>query len=203
MFSTCPRFTEFDAYCPELTSIDRMFYTEDENIGKVPITRFRSQSTKIGNGYCAFLKCLYLESFEDELPMLSNGLYMFLEAILNKESALRILNSIPKVSGSHPMAIGIHVDHQADEEVVAAIENAQTKGWTLTVQWNGTATAQTASTFGLRKPPIYAKVGTMERSDGTTEQLLDWGHYVTDWEANGYMEFASVEEAKEYFNIGD
>jgi hypothetical protein len=85
--------------------------------------------------------------------------------------------------------------------VLAAIADAESKGWTLTVQWNGTATAQTASTFGLRKPPIYAKLGTMERLDGSTVSVLDWGHYVTNWEENGYQEFASVEEAEEYFNI--
>jgi hypothetical protein len=41
----------------------------------------------------------------------------------------------------------------------------------------------------------------MELPDGTTENFLDWGHYVTNWEENGYTEFASVEEAEQHFNI--
>lgn len=119
---------------------------------------------------------------------------------LNKESALRVLNSIPSfTSGNHPIVLGIHVDHQNDEEVLAAIANAEAKGWTLEVQWNGTPTSQASVTYGLRKPPIYAKVSEMERPDGTTERVLDWGHYVTD--PSGYEEFRSVEEAREYFNL--
>ena len=39
----------------------------------------------------------------------------------------------------------------------------------------------------------------MELPDGTTEQFLDWGHYVTD--PTGYEEFASVEEAREYYGL--
>ena len=147
-----------------------------------------------------------LVNVEMVFPKLKDGSNMFTGAILNKESVLRILDSIPSmldISGFHRMDIGIHIDHQTDEEVATAIANAEAKGWTLTVQWNGTATAQTASTFGLRKPPIYAKVGSMVLPDGTTEQYLDWGHYVTNWEENGYQEFASVEEAKEHFNISE
>jgi hypothetical protein len=99
------------------------------------------------------------------------------------------------------LGLGIHIDHKTDEEVLTAIDNAEAKGWTLTVQWNGTATVAAASTYGLRKPPIYAKVDTIEHSDGATEQTLDWGHYVTNWEENGYMEFTSLEEAYAHFNL--
>ncbi|MBQ4594791.1 MAG: hypothetical protein IJA81_09170 [Akkermansia sp.] len=48
---------------------------------------------------------------------------------------------------------------------------------------------------------IYARVEMVERPDGTLERVLDWGHYVTNWEANGYRVFGSVEEACEYFGI--
>jgi hypothetical protein len=152
-----------------------------------------------------------LRSVKIDFPKLGYAHNFLTGAILDKESALRILNSIPSyTSGSHQLTLGIHIDHQNDEEVLAAIalaDIAQTpvaeggKGWTLEIQWNGTPTAQTASTFGLRKPPIYAKLGTMELPDGTIEQHLSWGHYVTNWEENGYQEFASIEEAEEHFNI--
>lgn len=159
----------------------------------------------------AFQNCSNLEEFASDLPKLSDGAIAFDSCKLNKESALRILNSIPTwTRGTHKLTIGIHVDYQNDEEVLAAIalaDIAQTpvadggKGWTLTVQWKGTPTAQPVSTFGLRKPPIYAKLGTAQRPDGTTENFLDWGHYVSNAEENGYQEFSSLAEAYEHFNL--
>ena len=56
-------------------------------------------------------------------------------------------------------------------------------------------------TYGLRKPPIYARVSEMERPDGTTESVLEWGHYVTKPE--DYQKFSSLEEAREYFGISE
>ena len=122
---------------------------------------------------------------------------------LNKESALRLFNTVPTWTdtGEHNIAIGIHIDHQADEEVLAAISNAEAKGWTLEVRWNGTPITQTTSTFSLRKPPIYAKVSELERSDASKEQILNWGHYVTNPE--DYQEFSSLEEAYEHFGLSN
>lgn len=141
-----------------------------------------------------------LEDFNCELPKASTLNNAFHKCILNKESALRVLNSIPAyTSGSHPLTIGIHIDHQTDEDVLAAIANAESKGWTMTVQWNGTPTTQTSVTYGLRKPPIYARMSEIEHPDSTKEQILDWGHYVTNPE--DYQEFSSVEEAREYFGL--
>jgi hypothetical protein len=48
---------------------------------------------------------------------------------------------------------------------------------------------------------IYAKAGELERPDGTTERILDWGHYVTRWEERGYEQFRSLESAYEYFGL--
>ena len=131
-------------------------------------------------------------------PSLQTGLEMFPYSQFDKESALLLLTSLPAyTSGAHPLQVGIHVDHQIDEDVVSAIAEVEAKGWTLTVRWNGTATAQAASTFGMRQP-VFARLGE-PLEDGTP--TLDWGHYVTNWEQNGYQEFSSVEEAEEHFNI--
>ena len=110
-----------------------------------------------------------------------------------------MLNGIPAWSDDkeHLLTIGIHVDHQIDEEVLGAIANAEAKGWTLTVQWNGTPTS-TASTMAMGSL-IYAKIGEHELPDGTTERVLDWGHYVTD--ETGYETFRSLESAYEYFEL--
>jgi hypothetical protein len=194
---------EAEVYAPKATSLRYLFH-DQKNLKKLS-----GDFSKLEQAV-EFLCNTSIVDLEADFPSLVDASYFALNCNsstvyrpqLNKASVLRILNSIPSyASGSHRLGIGIHVDNQSDDDVLAAIADAESKGWTLTVQWNGTATAQTASTFGLRKPPIYAKLGTMERLDGSTVSVLDWGHYVTDWEANGYQEFASVEEAEEYFNI--
>lgn len=134
-------------------------------------------------------------------PKVSVASMAFSNTILTKTSTVAVLDSLPTWTDGeeHMMTIGIHVDHQNDEEVLAAIGNAEAKGWTLTVQWNGTSTAQASATYSLRKPPIFARVSEMEHPDGTTERILDWGHYVTDPE--NYEEFPSLEAAYDYFNL--
>lgn len=152
--------------------------------------------------------CFYsyaLTDIELYCPKLSAAGYAFYQTKLNKPSAINILRNLPPyTAGSHLLTIGIHVNHKTDEEVLEAIANAEAKGWTLTVQWNPggpTYTTPEVSTFGLRKPPIYARVSELELPDGTTERVLDWGHYVTD--PSGYEEFSSVEEAREYFGLSE
>jgi hypothetical protein len=168
------------------------------------ITSFTSPLPKlrIGNKMFSSATARLFSVFNSELPSLESGNGMFNNSKLDKASALRVLNSIPThTTGSHLLTIGIHIDHQQEEEVLDAIANAETKGWTLTVQWNGTPTAQTTTTYGLRKPPIYAKVDERELPDGTAERCLDWGHYVTNPE--NYQEFSSLEEAREHFGISE
>lgn len=181
-----------EIYAPKLQQLHQGFYN---NKGNSKLNTVYGYLPLVNNGYAAFRGNDKLSIFEIDLPSLSSGSDMFGWCVLNKESALRILNSIPAyTSGSHPLTIGIHIDHQTDEEVLAAIANAEAKGWTLTVQWNGTPTAQAAVTYGLRKPPIYARV-----SEHDGKRFLDWGHYVTD--TTGYEEFRSVEAAREYFGL--
>ena len=133
------------------------------------------------------------------LKSLKNANGFMNKAQVDKRTALQVLQTVPawQDGESHLLTLGIHVDHQNDEEVVEAIAAAEEKGWTLTVQWNGKATAAAVSTWGRRKP-VFARLGEPDEN-GT--QRLDWGHYVTD--PSGYTEFASLEEAKEYFNIID
>ena len=163
------------------------------------IFRFKGKLPKLSLGDVMFQNTV-LESFMEELPKLNTAAEMFTGSRLDKESVLTICGSIPAYeSASHPLTIGIHIDHQNDEEVIAAIANAEAKGWTLTVQWNGTPTTQASATYGLRKPPIYASVREHEMPDGTTKCVLDWGHYVTNPE--DYQDFSSLEEAYEHFNL--
>lgn len=125
----------------------------------------------------------------------------FSSAQLTRESALHVLDILPTyTSGSHKLTIGIHVDHQTDEEVLAAIANAEAKGWTLTVQWNGTPTSGISMT-DLEE--IWCKVSESEYGEYTDENgnrcTLDWGHYVTD--TTEYKLFYSLVEAEQYFKL--
>lgn len=149
-----------------------------------------------------FSNCTLL-GFYSPLPKLTTATGMFNKCLLDKESVLSILDELPTWTdgAAHAITLGIHIDHQNDADIDAAITAAEEKGWTVSVQWNGTATAQSTSTFGLRKPPIYAKLDTAEHPDGIIENILDWGHYVTNWAENGYQEFSSIEEAQTHFNI--
>lgn len=173
--------------------------------GPSKATGFRGRLDKLqyARGMCSGKSGFTL--FEADLPSLSYAPNFMNQTILDKASALRILTTIPAYSGGeHPITIGIHIDHQADEEVLAAIEAATAKGWTVTTQWNGTATA---STFALRPTPtlpVYVKCeqsedGRYADASGTLFEV-EWGHEVhspdgKNPEELGYTIFNSLDEA--------
>lgn len=99
------------------------------------------------------------ESFS--LPALSTASNMFYGCILNATSIKKLSNALPVwESGSHYITIGCHIDYKYDPEVNVALKKLSSnyitpieelgftlpeeitsfKGWTLNVQWNGTAT---------------------------------------------------------------
>lgn len=193
-------------YYPKTTNCSGMF---SECIYHEEIKgEFGAEATNLDSMYN---KCQKLKVFPTYYPKASSADGMLNECQISKEIALAIINSFPThASGTHKVTLGIHVDYEHDEELNAAIDllNIEKtpvaeggKGWTVVVQWNGTATASTASTFSLRRKPIYAKTREITLPDGETILELDWGHYVTNWEENGYQEFSSKEEAKEYFGV--
>lgn len=130
---------------------------------------------------------------------------MFNGCILDKVSTLLVLMTIPSyTSGSHNLTIGIHVDNQTDEEVLAAIDNATAKGWTVTTQWNGTATTSTYSLRPTQSQAIYAKYESEELGmyidANNVRYSVNWGHMISSPDGKlpdelGYQEFASLEEA--------
>ena len=194
MFSRCYALTTFNSDLQSLPTGSNMFS------GCSSLTTFDADLTSLTNGYYMFENCSELATFNSYLPSLSNGNYMFSYCQLDKESALRVLNSIPiHANGLHYLTIGIHVDYKNDEEIAAAITSAESKKWMLMVQWNGTAGTSGASAYGLRhEDHVYAKLDE-QLEDGTVS--LSWGHYVTD--PSGYMEFSNLEEAKNYFGVNE
>lgn len=194
------KFVECEYYAPKATDLTNL--CSEAMVLEEVKGEFGAEATTLTSLYNT---CRKLRKFPTYYPKASTAANMFANCEIPGEAAIAVLNSFPAyTSGSHPVTMGIHVDHQNDPDVLAAIENAEAKGWTVTVQWNGTATAAAAAaTWGMRRPPIYAKLAEVETPDGGTEKVLDWGHYATNAEENGYKEFASVEEAKAYFNITD
>ena len=125
---------------------------------------------------------------------------------LNKESSIKLLNTIPSVNPTSEtiFTIGIHIDNQSDEEVLAAISDATAKGWTVTTQWNGTATTSTYSLRPTQSQPIYAKCVSEELGmyidANDVRYFVNWGHMISSPDGKspdelGYQEFASLEEA--------
>ena len=202
-------FVDCEYYAPKATDLTNLCH--EAMVLEEAKGEFGANAVTLTN---TFAHCPKLKVFPTNYPKASTAAGMFNNCEIPGEAAIAVLNSLPTYTNdaddAHPITMGIHVDYENDPDVLAAIalaDIAQTptaeggKGWAVTVQWNGTATTQTASTFGLRRRPVYAKLSTIELFDGTTETLLDWGHYVTSWEERGYQEFASLEEAEEYFNI--
>lgn len=174
-------------------------------LGHSKATGFRGRLDKLqyARGMCSGQSGFTL--FEADLPSLIDAVNFMNQTIVDKASALRVLTTLPAYSsGTHRITIGIHIDHQADEEVLAAIEAATAKGWQVTTQWNGTATA---STFALRPtpaPPVYVKREQSEDGrhlDATNTRFeVEWGHEVHSPDGKtplelGYTLFASLDEA--------
>lgn len=184
------------------------------------LKKFSSDWSHIIVFYQPFHEDYSLEEVDLELSSLYGADLGFSATKLNKASSVRILNSLPdsdycdyietvysstKVPRGYrqTLSLGIHSDHQNDEELWTVIHDAEARGWKLTIKWNPggpTYTTPATSTMAMGTL-IYAKVGEHELPDGTTEQRLDWGHYVTNWEERGYEQFRSLESAYKYFNL--
>lgn len=112
---------------------------------------------------CKKLSALYPDYESFSWPKLSTASNMFNMCILDKPSIIKLSNALPDWSNdtaAHNITIGCHIDHKYDPEVNIALKKLQNsyitpiedcgsslteeitedKGWTLTVQWNGTTT---------------------------------------------------------------
>lgn len=180
-----------------------VFYSADSTLKVAKVNDGFWEKVKTANyTFYGAKNLLSASMYPAALPLLTQAENMFAGCELKGDYVVNLLASLPSYeSGTHALGLGVHVDYQNAESVIEAISAAEAKGWTLTVQWNGTATAAASMTYGMRKPPIFARVSERELSDGTTERTLDWGHYVTDPE--GYEEFSSVEEAREHYGLPD
>ena len=199
MFYRCSALPSFNINLPSVTTSMQMF----ENCKK--LTSFSGALPKLSNANYMFNGDDKLINFSSELPKLSSAIGMFILCKLGKASTIKICSSLPSyTSGTHNITIGIHVDHQSDEEVLAAIDNATAKGWTVTTQWNGTVTTSTYSLRPTQSQAIYAKYESEELGmyidANNVRYSVNWGHMISSPDGKspdelGYQEFASLEEA--------
>lgn len=211
----CPKLKELVVNAPNATVVEGIFQNNPEleyleiyaqkensspwfglgegNIGKLAAVKLFMPLTKL----VRIQNCTGLKVVEGVFPNIQGKRNWIAEAVLDVSSALCVLGNLNAHDGVNELAIGVHIDHRSNDEIINAIAGAEAKGWTLTVRWNGTATAAAASTWG-RRMTVFAQLG--EPNEDGSPHLL-WGHYVTD--PSGYTEFASLEEAKEHFNITD
>ena len=144
----------------------------------------------------------------EALPKLSTADKMFDNCRLSAGYLLKLLPTLPPWTdgAEHLLTLGMHIDHQADEDLRTAIDSAAARGWTISKQWNGTSTA---ATFALRPAPpmpIYAKVEAHTDEEGNEQRTLSWCHEVTspdgkEPEELGYTLFDSVEDAREHYGL--
>jgi hypothetical protein len=183
-----------DVSFPVATSIQQ-FLSDSRNVAYVKI-----YTPKVETLY-RILWGQKLVELDAEFPSLKNANnFIGYGAYVTVNSAIKILRSLPAYSsGTHNFKdFYVHIDGETDEAMHEAVAEAEGKGWTLALIWEGTPTAA-ASTYSLRRGrTVFAKMGE-PNEDGTPS--LDWGHYVTNWEAHGYREFGSVEEAAEFFGV--
>lgn len=167
---------------------------------KLRIARF--DSSKITTAINGFERVSSLEECPMQYPALSTASNMFPLTQFNLEQTSELLGSLPTWTDGelHEITVGIHVDYQNDAEMLAVIENTESRGWTLTIRWNGTPTSG-VSTTDLEE--IYAKVTESEHGEYTDENgnrcMLEWGHYVTD--TTEHKLFYSLVEAEQYFKL--
>ena len=131
VFLRCYRLTESEAKFPVATNTQGCYQASYR------LTRFGGEIPLSKEIDTMFYDCYNLSNFEADIPKGSTATNMFHNCLLNKESVLRISNTLPTyTSGTHNIKLGINKELETDEEVLAAITTIKSKGWTVTTQWN-------------------------------------------------------------------
>ena len=58
-----------------------------------------------------------------------------------------------------------------------------------------------SSSFSLRKHENFNVYAKLYYSEIDSQEHFVWGHYVTNWEENGYKEFSNLEEAYDFYGL--
>lgn len=111
---------------PLLTSAISMFRAST-------IKTFISNTPLLTNGQGMFGSCSYLTQFEGDLTSLNNGVRMFMDCQLDKNSVIHILNNLKHknkyTSGSFVMDLSMHESCWDDPDILELLPGAQPE-WT-------------------------------------------------------------------------
>lgn len=150
MFYQCTKLPSWTADLPSLTTGPGMFKSCSK------LASFSGELPKLKNGDSMFYNCTSLISFNSTLPAMTSATDMFYGCILNEDSILNILNSIPTyTSGTRRLNLGKRTNYQTSDKVAAKLrtstggtvstpipaatnyrcvdDNGNDKGWTITV----------------------------------------------------------------------
>lgn len=200
--------TEFNSALPKVVYANNMFNWTQLRTCRYPVDAdgrsiYESGQPQAvdddGNGLYAYLT----------LPQMVAGALAFSGAQLDLPSAMSIIGnlrqSVEGIAGATwLLTIGIHVDHRQDAGLLAAIEAATARGWTITVQYNGTATVATLSEGQPDESgQLWCKAVEDEAGDyvdtAGVRYRVDWGHDISgpsgDAQQLGYTQHATLEAA--------
>lgn len=213
MFDSCENLTLFSSDLPSLTNGGSMF------LNCRNLASFSSDLSSLTDGGSMFSSCTNLTSFSSDLSSLTEGTDMFVYCKLDAASVKNIIDTINNKTSSRKLRLGIGCNDTTEDKDLFAREVGYTdmrsllnalydKGWTTaSVQYNGRPT----STYSLRKPsestlPVFVKLEETENhadyasEDDSKKYRLNWFHETTG-STDGYIQFNSLEEAIQHFNI--
>ena len=207
MFQGCSNLKSFHYDLKSLIDGYQMFYN-------CKFSSFISDLKSLTDGTDMFGYCDNLTNFISNLSSLTIGNSMFTYCKLDASSIKNIIDTINTVETGE-ILIGMGCDNNTTDkdffaqevgyvDMTSLLETLQSKGWTVTAQYNG----RPSSTFSLRKPeslPVFVKlievIPTEEDSyyeytsqDGSKFYNLDWFHETTG-STDGYTQFNSLEES--------
>ena len=211
MFNECFNLTSFSS---DLSKLERGVCMFQDCFG---LTTFESDLSSLFNGGSMFRSCASLTTFKSDLSSLTSGNVMFFGCRLDSASVKNIIDTINTVS-SGTLTLGMGCNNTTEDkdlfaqevgyaDMTSLLAALQTKGWTVTAQYNGRPT----STYGLRRPsentlPVFVKLEETEdyadytSLDDSKKFRLDWFHETTG-STDGYTQYASLEEVIDTLNI--
>lgn len=214
MFYGCSSLVEFTSDLSSMTSAQGMFS------GCTSLTTFISDLSSLsGTTNGMFNQCKNLTTFKSNLSSLQYPGTLFVSCKLSPESVKNIIETIP-TSGGMFMGIGIGCENTTEDKDLFAQEAGYTnmsallnsfkdKNWSvLQIACNG----RPSTTYSLRKPtsgevlPVYTRLvedeeyGNYTSIDETKKYRIEYFH-ITNGSTEGYIQFNTLEEAIEHFNI--
>ena len=199
-WSNYPYYTHYGLISfPKNLSFKNLITANSSFIGHYDVRMFETKDnmSELTESQNMFTRCYNLRHFYPNTetiswPKLNNASGMFSGCRLDKKSVLKICNALPTyTNGSHPITIGCHIDLKNDPEVNLALKKVDVnfipevelsenitegKGWTLTVNWNGTSNDEYYNPsdldFSIQLPDGYTRCLYLE---GWGWQWLDTG----------------------------